>query len=116
MYDCMYRCWPPGECRYDVCPPGDCRCDVCCTGVVHQFDEMHLLPEPLFTLPTDNVHMMSIESTHDGRIFMSGKDGCLYELVYQVSVSLCLARTVVYKVCVCLRLIRTVVYEIVHKV
>jgi len=45
--------------------------------------EMHLLPEPLFTVPTDNVHMMSVCGSQDGRIFMAGKDGHLYELYYQ---------------------------------
>ena len=47
--------------------------------------EMHLLPEPLFSIPTDNVHFLSITGSANGRIFMAGKDGCLYELSYQVS-------------------------------
>ena len=51
-----------------------------------QYNEMHLLPEPLFSVPTDGVHIMSVEATHYGRIFMAGKDGCLYELAYQVCV------------------------------
>ena len=46
--------------------------------------EMHLLPEPLFSIPTDNVNMLSITGTKDGRIFMAGQDGNLYELHYQV--------------------------------
>jgi len=45
---------------------------------------MHLLPEPLFSVPTDGVHTMNIEATQHGRIFLAGKDGCLYELAYQV--------------------------------
>jgi len=45
---------------------------------------MHLLPEPLFSVSTDGVHIMNIEATQRGRIFMAGKDGCLYELAYQV--------------------------------
>ena len=44
---------------------------------------MHLLPEPLFSIPTDNTYIMSIVGTHNGRIFMAGKDSCLYELAYQ---------------------------------
>ncbi|XP_052257804.1 nuclear pore complex protein Nup155-like [Dreissena polymorpha] len=48
-----------------------------------EFDEMHLLPEPLFSIPTDNTYIMSILGTESGRIFMAGKDGCLYELAYQ---------------------------------
>ncbi|XP_060597073.1 nuclear pore complex protein Nup155-like [Ruditapes philippinarum] len=48
-----------------------------------EFDEMHLLPEPLFSIPTDNTYIMNIVGTETGRIFMAGKDGCLYELAYQ---------------------------------
>jgi len=53
-------------------------------GVLQQYNEMHLLPEPLFSVSTDGVHVISIEATQLGRIFMAGKDGCLYELAYQV--------------------------------
>ena len=48
--------------------------------------EMHLLPEPLFSIPTDNTQIMNITSTANGRIFMAGKDACLYELLYQVNI------------------------------
>ena len=48
--------------------------------------EMHLLPEPLFSIPSDNTYMLSVVGTENGRIFMAGKDGCLYELTYQVGV------------------------------
>ncbi|XP_063310057.1 nuclear pore complex protein Nup155 [Pelobates fuscus] len=44
---------------------------------------IQLLPEPLYSLPTDNTYLLSITSTDNGRIFMSGKDGCLYEVAYQ---------------------------------
>ncbi|XP_042856337.1 nuclear pore complex protein Nup155-like [Penaeus japonicus] len=44
---------------------------------------MHLLPEPLFSVPTDGSYILTIKGTSDGRIFMGAKDGCLYELVYQ---------------------------------
>lgn len=44
---------------------------------------MQLLPDPLFSIPTDNTYILSISSTDLGRIFMSGKDGCLYEIAYQ---------------------------------
>ena len=46
--------------------------------------EMHLLSDPLFSIPSDNTYMLSIKSTHNGRIFLAGKDGCLYEIIYQV--------------------------------
>ncbi|PIK56013.1 putative nuclear pore complex protein, partial [Apostichopus japonicus] len=45
--------------------------------------EMHLLPDPLFSIPSDNVNVLSIKAANNGRIFMAAKDGCLYELVYQ---------------------------------
>jgi hypothetical protein len=43
---------------------------------------MHLYPTN-FTVVTDNVHMLKIIGTPSGRIFMCGKDGCLYEFCYQ---------------------------------
>ncbi|CAC5400979.1 NUP155 [Mytilus coruscus] len=45
--------------------------------------DMHLLPEYLFSIPTDNTFIMNMIGTDNGRIFMAGKDGCLYEIVYQ---------------------------------
>ena len=48
-------------------------------------NELHLLPEPLFCLPSDNISMTAVLGTCTGRIFLAGKDGCLYEIVYQVS-------------------------------
>ena len=47
------------------------------------FAEMHLQPEPLFHLPSDNVAIMCMEGTPEGRIFLGGKDGSLYEVIYQ---------------------------------
>ncbi|XP_072272710.1 nuclear pore complex protein Nup155 [Pyxicephalus adspersus] len=44
---------------------------------------MQLLPDPLYSIPTDNTFLLSITSTNNGRIFLSGKDGCLYEVAYQ---------------------------------
>ncbi|KAM8961578.1 nuclear pore complex protein Nup155 [Pelodytes ibericus] len=44
---------------------------------------IQLLPEPLYSLPTDNTYLLTITSTDNGRIFLSGKDGCLYEVAYQ---------------------------------
>ncbi|CAG2238962.1 NUP155 [Mytilus edulis] len=37
--------------------------------------DMHLLPEYLFSIPTDNTFIMNIIGTDNGRIFMAGKDG-----------------------------------------
>jgi nuclear pore complex protein Nup155 len=36
-----------------------------------------------FTLPTDNVRMLSVVGNAAGRVFMGGDDGCLYEMTYQ---------------------------------
>ncbi|XP_064356435.1 nuclear pore complex protein Nup155-like isoform X1 [Dromaius novaehollandiae] len=44
---------------------------------------MQLLPDPLYSLPTDNICMLAIASADNGRIFLAGKDGCLYEVAYQ---------------------------------
>ncbi|PSN41987.1 Nuclear pore complex protein 155 [Blattella germanica] len=46
-------------------------------------EEMHLLPDPVFVLPTDGVTINTIASTATGRIFLGGRDGCLYEVAYQ---------------------------------
>lgn len=54
------------------------------------FEEMHLLPEPLFVYPSDNVHMCVFNGTEDGRIFLGGKDGAVYEFAYRVGA--CLAK------------------------
>ncbi|KAF9410958.1 hypothetical protein HW555_010090, partial [Spodoptera exigua] len=51
--------------------------------VLEKFQEIHLVPEPVFVLPTDGISMMCVKSTDKGRIFMGGKDGCLYEITYQ---------------------------------
>lgn len=44
---------------------------------------MQLLPDPLYSISTDNTYLLSVTSTAKGRIFLAGKDGCLYEVVYQ---------------------------------
>eukprot|EP00178_Gracilaria_changii_P027745 TRINITY_DN911_c0_g1_i1.p1 TRINITY_DN911_c0_g1~~TRINITY_DN911_c0_g1_i1.p1 ORF type:complete len:1361 (-),score=186.81 TRINITY_DN911_c0_g1_i1:8021-12103(-) len=43
--------------------------------------EISLLPTHL-SIPTDNVMMLKIVATPDGRIFMAGADGALHEFVY----------------------------------
>lgn len=42
-----------------------------------------LIPDPVFKLSTDNVLFSVLAGTEDGRIFLGGNDGCLYEIVYQ---------------------------------
>lgn len=48
------------------------------------YGTLQLYPEPLFVLSTDNVYLTSIAGTANGRIFLAGKDSCLYEVAYQV--------------------------------
>ena len=55
------------------------------SGSNTNYEEMHLLPEPLFAVPTDGAYVVTITGTPDGRIFMGAKDGCIYEFFYQVN-------------------------------
>ncbi|KAM7443523.1 hypothetical protein ABFA07_007737 [Porites harrisoni] len=50
-----------------------------------EFAEMHLQPDPLFSIPSDNIYLTCMTGTHLGRIFLGGKDGCVYEIVYQAA-------------------------------
>lgn len=47
------------------------------------YEEMQLMNKPIFVINTDNISMTTIEGTADGRIFLGGRDGCLYEISYQ---------------------------------
>eukprot|EP01135_Chromosphaera_perkinsii_P003900 Nk52_evm1s262 gene=Nk52_evmTU1s262 len=47
-----------------------------------KYAEMELVPTQL-SVPSDNVSMNSIVGTESGRIIMGGRDGCIYEFVYQ---------------------------------
>lgn len=49
--------------------------------------DMNLLPTPLYSLPTDNTHFLTIKGSDNGRIFLGARDGCLYEIVYQVTMN-----------------------------
>eukprot|EP00954_Amorphochlora_amoebiformis_P005165 406492-Amorphochlora_amoeboformis.AAC.1 len=40
-----------------------------------------------FSAATDNVHMLKVIGTPNGRIFMGGKDGNVYELVAEANAS-----------------------------
>nr|CAG4708404.1 unnamed protein product [Naegleria fowleri] len=50
------------------------------TGAI--YSEMELFATN-YIIPSDNVNMIKIVGTQNGRIFMCGKDGCLYELTYE---------------------------------
>ena len=53
---------------------------VCHTG--DQFEEIELQTLSQYRVPTDNVKMISVASSADGRVFFGGEDGNLYEVVY----------------------------------
>ncbi|KAJ8961865.1 hypothetical protein NQ318_021483 [Aromia moschata] len=46
-------------------------------------DEIQLIPDPVFTMPTDGVTVSSIAGTSEGRLFLGTKEGSLYEICYQ---------------------------------
>lgn len=54
-------------------------------GFRHGNDSVLRLIPTRFILPTDSVPLMSICGSKDGRIFMGGYDGCLYEMNYEGS-------------------------------
>ena len=54
------------------------------SGSSSNYEDMHLLPEPLFAVPTDGAYITSIAGSASGRIFMGAKDRCIYEFSYQV--------------------------------
>ncbi|KAL9930126.1 nuclear pore complex protein Nup154 isoform 1-T2 [Glossina fuscipes fuscipes] len=47
------------------------------------FQEMQLMNKPIFILGTDNVAINVVQGSNDGRIFLGGRDGNLYEVAYQ---------------------------------
>jgi nuclear pore complex protein Nup155 len=47
--------------------------------------EIQLIPDPVFTIPTDGSTFSAIACTFEGRLFLGSKEGCLFEIVYQVS-------------------------------
>lgn len=57
---------------------------VCCSsgGTADRFQELSLLQLPGYSMSADNVPMCAVASTADGRIFLGGSDGHLYELLY----------------------------------
>lgn len=52
----------------------------------HTDTYLNLIPTR-YLIPTDSIPMLSICGTDDGRIFMGGYDGCLYEMSYEGYVS-----------------------------
>lgn len=52
-------------------------------GHSNNIEEMQLMSKPIFILNTDNVAITTVCGTADNRIFLGGRDGCLYEIYYQ---------------------------------
>lgn len=48
---------------------------------------MQLMSKPIFILSTDNVSINVVVGSDNGRIFLGGRDGCLYEISYQAESS-----------------------------
>lgn len=48
-------------------------------------EEIHLIPDPVFTLPTDGNTITTVKATTSGRLFLGSKEGSLFEISYQVS-------------------------------
>ncbi|XP_075223372.1 nuclear pore complex protein Nup154 isoform X2 [Lycorma delicatula] len=46
-------------------------------------DELHLTPDVIYSLSTDCISITTIAGTDNGRIFLGGKDGSLFEIMYQ---------------------------------
>ncbi|XP_057415824.1 nuclear pore complex protein NUP155 [Lotus japonicus] len=58
---------------------------VCCSGGADDsdpFEEVSLQPLPEYTIPSDGVTMTCVSCTDKGRIFLAGRDGHIYELLY----------------------------------
>lgn len=50
-------------------------------------EELQLMNKPIFCINTENVAMNVVKGTYDGRIFLGGQDGFLYEIQYQAESS-----------------------------
>ncbi|KAK4882783.1 hypothetical protein RN001_006102 [Aquatica leii] len=49
----------------------------------NELQEIHLVPDPVFTIPTDGSTITTIVGTQSGRIFLGSKDGSIFEISYQ---------------------------------
>lgn len=46
-------------------------------------EELQLMNKPIFCINTENVAMNVVKGSQNGRIFLGGQDGFLYEIQYQ---------------------------------
>ncbi|XP_060525435.1 nuclear pore complex protein Nup155 isoform X2 [Cylas formicarius] len=54
-------------------------------GALNISDEIQLIPDPVFTLPTDGNTITTITATQSGRLFLGSKEGSLFEISYQAA-------------------------------
>lgn len=54
--------------------------------VTTSYNEMQLMNKPIFIVNTD-VAITTVVGTKDQRIFLGGRDGCLYEIAYRAESS-----------------------------
>lgn len=58
---------------------------MCCSSSADGTDpyaEISLQPLPEYTMPSDNVTMTCVACTDNGQIYLTGRDGHIYELQY----------------------------------
>eukprot|EP00850_Spirogloea_muscicola_P013590 SM000093S24401 [mRNA] locus=s93:175800:183708:+ [translate_table: standard] len=55
---------------------------VCCSGSSDGFEDLAVQPLPEYAVASDGVAMACIAATASGQIFLGGRDGHLYELLY----------------------------------
>lgn len=67
---------------------------------------MYLLPEPIFVVPTDGVSIITINSSNNGRLFLGGRDGSLFEIEYKVVQIFNSSNNVLTKIIHCSKFIR----------
>ncbi|CAG9765140.1 unnamed protein product [Ceutorhynchus assimilis] len=48
-------------------------------------EEMHLIPDPVFSISTDGNTITTITAANNGRIFFGTKEGSLFEITYQTA-------------------------------
>lgn len=57
-------------------------------GPMESTDEIQLIPDPVFTIPTDGLTVSVISGTSNGRLFYGTKEGSLFEISYQVCIKI----------------------------
>lgn len=61
-------------------------------GPLGPLETLHLLPEPILDIPTEGVLITTITCSDNGRLFLGGRDGSLFEIDYRVNFRHCMLR------------------------